>query len=76
MPHVNYRRGETVTFVFRREHGRTTHATCCKGKRQSHKGWKNYLNSRHRAQEKRALRYWEDPFPMDRNVLVIDWLCC
>ncbi|CAB4203456.1 hypothetical protein UFOVP1382_72 [uncultured Caudovirales phage] len=44
--HVNYRRGESRVFVFRREHGALTHDTYTKGKRNS---WKPYKVAKNRA---------------------------
>ena len=48
--HVNYNRGETRTFVWRREHGQITHRTCHKGKRQSYQWGKVLLNRKERRQ--------------------------
>ena len=62
--HVNYARGETRTFVFRREHGHSS--GCCSafnGKRRSLKGWKKHFNQKHRKQDRQVLKWSpEDPF--------------
>ena len=48
--HVNYSRGETRTFVWRREHRQITHFTSHKGKRQSYQWGKVLLNRKERRQ--------------------------
>lgn len=65
MPHVNYQRGETVTFVFRREHGTSTSGHTNKWKNESFKAWQTIYNKKRRGQLKRALRDEEDPFPRE-----------
>jgi len=42
MPKCNHRRGQDRIFVFRREHGRLTHHTYHKGKRDSLRYWKRW----------------------------------
>lgn len=64
MSHINHRRGETRWFVFQREHGKVTHNTICKGKRQSWKHCKKMFNRIWRARLKEALHADpEDPWP-------------
>lgn len=67
MPHINYKRGETREFVFRREHGHTTHDSYSKGKRESWKPWKQLYNQIWRARLSQALRDVEDPHPRRAN---------
>jgi len=54
--HVNYRRGETRTFVVRREHKGQTHRVVSKGKSGSSRSWKHKVNEAYRAQESQLLR--------------------
>lgn len=75
MPHVNYSRGESTRFVFRREHGRMTHYNWYKGKRNSNKEWKRDGNRIYRARVKaylhRVLRHdawWDEAPPIDDEV--------
>ena len=48
--HINHSRGETRTFVWRKEHGQITHFTCHKSKRQSWRWGKVLLNRKERRQ--------------------------
>jgi|APSaa5957512576_1039674.scaffolds.fasta_scaffold212715_1 hypothetical protein len=75
MPHVNHTRGETGPFVFRREHGRRTHATWNKGKRNSHKEWKRRGNRIYRAHVRSWMyrvnafdAWWDEMPPIDHEV--------
>ena len=55
--HVNYVRGETRRFVFRREHGYSSgFASYYNSKRGSLKPWKRWFNRRHRKQDRAILR--------------------
>jgi|APSaa5957512622_1039677.scaffolds.fasta_scaffold00601_18 hypothetical protein len=55
MPHINHARGETVTFVFRREHAKLTHHTYLKGKRDSDRDIRVPLNRSYRQQSRQQL---------------------
>lgn len=55
MPGINYKRGETRSFIFQQEHGRRTHYTYHKGKRDSGKPWKRSFWRQYRALVKLAL---------------------
>ena len=75
MPHVNYQRGESSRFVFRREHGNRTHATYYKGKGDSNRYWKQYINRFHRHRNKEVLHHdIEDPFDKQRHVKSLSWI--
>jgi hypothetical protein len=65
--HVNYRRGETRAFVFRREHGKWTHATFLKDKRDSWKPWKQIFNRRDRRHNVIATRLGGEFTPPRRD---------
>ena len=75
MPHINHSRGETVSFVFRREHGRLTHRTYYKGKSDSHKKWKRRGNRSYRARIRAWMHrvtyydaWWDEMSPIDDEV--------
>ncbi len=75
MPHVNHSRGETTSFVFRREHGRITHNTYHKGKRDSHKEWKSRGNRSYRTRVRAWMHrvitldaWWDEMPPIDHEV--------
>lgn len=51
--HVNYRRGETRAFVWKRDRMGCT--TRMKGKAQSHIYWRKMLNDQERTQAKKRL---------------------
>ena len=53
--HTNHRRGETASYVWRREHGKLTHYTWVKGKSDSHKDYKQTWQRQYRARERQAL---------------------
>ena len=62
--HVNYRRGETKTFCWRKEHFSFTHRTFIKGKRDSARWYKVNGNRQWRRKCAQALfSNTEDPFP-------------
>lgn len=71
--HVNYHRGETRRFVFQREHGRLTHRTHIKSKRQSWKPYKLMLNRIRRARDRALLRRDPDALRRVATAHDLDW---
>lgn len=75
MPHVNHKRGETPCFVFRREHGSRTYMTFYKGKRNSDKWAKTWINRKLRRGDRLALiADPEDPFDLGRKAWSLGWM--
>ena len=75
--HINFRRGETRSFVFQREHmGSSGWCQYYNSKRDSGRYYKTELNRTLRRHLRWALqRDWEDPVPVKRNLLDrVRWL--
>lgn len=56
MPHINYARGETRTFVYRRSGGSSARAGHVKGARNTDRHWKRAV---HHA-DRQELRSWRE----------------
>jgi len=75
MPHINHRRGETRTFVVRREHVGWTSRKCWSDRRHSSKIDRRHIHHHHRAKYRAALRRChEDPFPGRLKTWTLEWV--